>query len=220
VADSVENVVKEMNEYLEEYVLKDLPAAEVSAQTYGSATNATSMPWSLKKAPEDERSKLAGALGFHAQVNHVRLRRTAKRASEFYPQWRGFRLRAWRTFLPTRYPRPTHWQSYSFDVIPLRALKAIEAAMGADLFDGLEIWTPEHTTFSQRRENARADYMKFLTDPVCVGIVEGQIFPIVRWGREELIPEWRVMLVGGLRLIRPYYRTQRLGADRGVTARF
>lgn len=216
MTETAKEVLQETEEYVEEFLLSNQPEKFVAALApiSSSATNAPR----LTRAPVDERGKLAESLGFHAQVNHRRLRKTAARAAEYYPQWTGFRLTAWRCFLPTFYPRGSHWQSYTFDIIPVRALKAIEAAASADLFDQMQIWTPER---QNTREQRRADYMKFLTDPVCVGIVEDQVFPIVRWGREELIPEWRVMLTGGRRWLRPSNRRQRMPIDRSArTARF
>lgn len=200
---------KEINDYVVNYLIKLPEPAVAELVTSGSATNA---PPRLTRAPVDERGKLAEQLGFNAQVNHIRLRKTVARAAEFYPQWVGFRLTAWRSFLPTYYAK-ADWGSYRFDVIPLRALKAIEAARSADLFDQMQIWTPEGRTLRERRADSAAAYMKFMTDPVCVGIVEEQVFPIVRWGQEDLIPEWRVMLSGGLRSLYPGGRIQRPPRD-------
>lgn len=107
-----------------------------------------------------------------------------KLAAQHYPEWAGKILKAWRKFMPTRY-RESAWPRYQFDIPPLRALKAIEAANALGIFDRMEIWTPEN-------QRIRRGFWRWLNeehDPVCVGIVDGHIFPIVRWGKDELVSE-------------------------------
>lgn len=111
-----------------------------------------------------------------------------------YPRLSGYELHVTMAFLPTAYKR-THWHEYEFDVIPLSALKALEAADSLGVFSDFEIWTPEKPKSPPRTRNI---------DPMLVGVAGGQgrfsgsrsktwmyrgdcsssvqFFPIARWG--------------------------------------
>lgn len=111
-----------------------------------------------------------------------------------YPQLSGYELHVMMAFLPTAYKR-TYWHEYEFDVIPLSALKALEAADSLGVFSDFEIWTPEKPKSPPRTRKL---------DPMLVGVVGGQgrfsgsrsqtwkyrgdcpsgvqFFPIARWG--------------------------------------
>lgn len=90
-------------------------------------------------------------------------------------------------------PEGNTWACYQFDQVPTNALREINTARelklpdGDPVFDWLEIWTPERSTYD---------------DPFVVGVVSGYYrerhtyYPITRWGEamaplSSLIAQWR-----------------------------
>jgi hypothetical protein len=130
---------------------------------------------------EEDQITLARALGFSAQGNHQRALQRGYRAL------RPARARQLRTIFPTRYSLFQQAQknrtakTYTFDLIPMGALREIQLAK--DYFSDIEIWTPEVDTD---------------LDPIAVGIIYGSTwerslyFPIARWG-EALVPYRRLV---------------------------
>lgn len=162
-----------------------------------------------EEEPLDLRTQAAIRLGFARPMPMRKTRPVADEAAKYFPEWKGFRLRAWSTYLGTHYPQNA-WHRYKFDEPPLRVLNAIEAALDAGIFEEVEIWTPEpqpERTFREALRTKRRQVvhkMRELVDPVAVGIVDGRYFPIVRWGEEELLAESYVMRVGGFRAVRKH----------------
>lgn len=122
---------------------------------------------------QDERRRVCEKLGLAANACLPEIP---------YPEIAGRDLLIWDSFLLCSYSRNREqWGGYIFDCIPQSALDEIEAALDADVFTDIEIWTPE-----KRR-----------TDPMAVGVlgsrdpnsrfVRGRFFKIVRWG-EALLP--------------------------------
>lgn len=141
------------------------------------------------------RERLALSLGLTAQSR--RPTGNLVIAQRHYREWRGGPLRNWQAFLPTIYPEHT-WGRYTFDTVPTRALQAIQAAKDSGAFEGLQIWTAERPRHERTFRSVLGGIKRTVSDvvdPVAVGIVEGRVFPVVRWGQEELISEravrWR-----------------------------
>lgn len=86
-----------------------------------------------------------------------------------YPALEGYELHVIMAFLPSAYDRE-NWSYYGFDVVPLPALKALEAAADTAAFDEFELWTPERPARPKP------------VDPMIVGVIgdyrsRGGMFP-------------------------------------------
>lgn len=99
------------------------------------------------------RSLIAAELGLKAQATMAAS--TLEDAAMFYEQLNWHEYLIWTDFLLRAYSRVRgEWADYIHDVVPTEALEQISTAVSLQLFDDLEIWTPEGHT-----------------DPVVVGTV-------------------------------------------------
>lgn len=106
----------------------------------------------------------------------------------FYEELIGKDLFVWAAFLPTFYSKVSgDWENYTFDVVPHEALEEIRTADSLELFDDLEIWTPQRRfedpmvvgVLGRRRGNPSRDNLR---------VIDGaRFFAIARWG-ESLMP--------------------------------
>lgn len=131
---------------------------------------------------------------------------SAEEAAQLFPEWAGFRLEAWRAFLPTTYPQKD-WARYDYVNPDEAVMQSIVRARDTGVFEKIEIWTDEPDHYVREFRDLLWDgwngALRLIgLDPVAVGIVDNRVFPIVRWGTEELVPERTVMRVGGFRAIR------------------
>lgn len=148
---------------------------------------------------EDEEAKrrkeLVATLGFNPQLQCVD--ELSVDASRFYPELTGFDLQVWTLFHRSYYEKSKgEWEGYHFDRVPTKVLEEISVATSLEVFDDLELWTPE----GDRKD----------LDPMAVGVVghrlgdndytvknnlglnaafnsNARFFPITRWG-ESLLP--------------------------------
>jgi hypothetical protein len=132
---------------------------------------------------DDERATLSKELGFKWQEYSTR--------AIPYPEFTGEELSIWREFLPTRYMKSAAGDpqmnalvafgsgsrdiaGYTFDLIPIEALREMKKAKDMKVFSDIQIWTPEEIS----------------VDPMAVGVTNiggGRFYQIVRWG-ESLKP--------------------------------
>lgn len=140
----------------------------------------------------ERRKELVATLGFTPQLQCVD--ELGLEASRFYPELTSFELEVWTLFHRTYYSKSKdEWKGYHFDRVPTSVLEEIRTADSLQVFDDIELWTPE--------------WGKEL-DPMAVGVVghrlgrrdlthdlgqntafnsNARFFPIVRWG-ESLLP--------------------------------
>jgi len=125
--------------------------------------------------------------GLKVQAQMVReevtaLRTNARRESSlnpahFYPQITNIEMKIWKVWLPTRYvenPKSSNelnFKEYAFDRIPEEVLQEIECARALNLFNTLEVRTPEIKA----------------QDPILIGWFDKVPYLISRWG-ESLRP--------------------------------
>lgn len=143
-------------------------------------------------AEVEQRQQKLAELGFDSLVSYRRTSAQLDSARMLYPQLLGDELETWRRFLPTE----ASISRYTYDEVPDDALDAIKDAQEMQLFDRIEIWTPQGNRLSDR---LRAHYgrvrdaMSALSDgldPMAVGVIdyndESHYFPITRWGEALL----------------------------------
>lgn len=103
----------------------------------------------------------------------------------------GFDFNVWAKFLPTR----SSIKKYTYDSVPFDVLRHIFDAKSLQIFDKIEIWTPEGNTASGRIERMTTWGVdsKKVVDPMAVGVITTRgdgvrhYFSIARWG-ESLEP--------------------------------
>lgn len=122
----------------------------------------------------ERRQKLCATLGLDVQANFVG--ESDIEADKFYTELSGYELNILMSYLPRWYSRQEgDWKNYRFDVVPTEVLEEINFALSLQIFDDLEIWTPER-----------------INDPMAVGVVgrhggsrssgSARFFRISRWG--------------------------------------
>ena len=123
-----------------------------------------------QKRDNDGRGELCAKLGLDSQLCRI----VANIAEHYEPL--GDEEPIWRRHLPTAYRRSLpkedrlSWTNYCFDIIPVEALREMEAAL--PMFPDMEIWSPEKLRHQ---------------DPLVVGISAGKAYKVVRWA-ESLLP--------------------------------
>lgn len=115
--------------------------------------------------PDALRKDLCNELGFCAQLVNNDI------IDKLYPRMDELHYFTLRIFLPKTY-KENEWKNYKFDIIPIPILEEIQFVKQLQIFDKLEIWTPEKIQ---------------IPDPIVVGIKSEIIYIIGRWG-ESLLP--------------------------------
>lgn len=136
----------------------------------------------LKKIREEDlvrdqvkkRQTLCKDLGLDYQASYVGS--SVKEVEKFYRKIPVGELRFWDKYLPTAYRKNNgDWANYRFDVMPKEVLEEINFADSLNIFDDIEIWSPERTP----------------KDPIALGVVgrpgNNTFFFISRWA-EALKP--------------------------------
>ncbi len=115
----------------------------------------TGLPEGQEEKDAQHRQNLVSVLGFNPEVQ------CAPEPWKYYPEMTGLELAVWTLFLPTYYQRSVGgWQKYSFDRVPTSVLEEINFALSLEVFDDVELWTPE--------QPVRASVP--VTDPLVVGV--------------------------------------------------
>lgn len=131
---------------------------------------------------------------------HAATKERMSTANLLYGELTDREHRTWRQYLPTSYRR----ERYSYDVPPEEVAVAIADASELQLFDRIEIWTPERAgikdrtrqfyyqvaqrtrRFKQRVAQTVHDMLESVADPMAVGVITlggiNHYYPIVRWG--------------------------------------
>ncbi len=132
-------------------------------------------------------------LGLTAQIEKAKTAHRFIEATTFFEHLTGSTLRHWRKFLPTTNAP----QDYQFNMVPAKVLELMAFARECKVFDRLEVWSPEGSSYRDRITNdLKVGVDKLGTvwdehiDPMLVGVIEhngrDHIFAIARWAEADI----------------------------------